>query len=100
MRVWGAVCGAKGAAGVADALVGGAALLETSLRRERRAGGSRLRGEPILAVLLRGRIFRTRTALRPDESGAMAQADWAGRDGEAAGGDDRGGATSAGTEAK
>src|SRR5260370_40908876 len=51
-------------------------------------------------MLLRRGVLRARAALRPDEFGEVAAADWARRDGAVAGRDYCGGATTAGAEAQ
>src|SRR5215211_561058 len=63
------------------------------------SGGGGLCRESVLAILLWRRILRARVALQPDESGEVAETNWARRDGETAGGNDRSGATAAGAEA-
>ena len=85
---------------IADAVASRLALPKASLRCERRTGGGWLCGEPVLAILLRGRVLRARTALQPDQFGEVASADRPRRDGKAAAGNDRGSATTAGAEAE
>src|SRR5215204_4994891 len=47
-----------------------------------------------------GLPMRLLVALQPDQSGEVAETNWARRDGETADGNDRGGATAAGAEAE